>query len=90
MLNCNKIQKYLYGRFSHIDKQRSRILLGAFTFFRATHPLTVSLSDTVTPDLRSEIMARCKSRNGIRIHLSESNVLNPFAQNIRSEVLSES
>jgi len=41
-------------------------------FFRATHPLTVSLSDTVTPDLGSEIIERCKPRVGLRIHHSDS------------------
>lgn len=59
-------------------------------FFRATHPLSVSLSDTVTPDLGSEIMERSKSRIGFRIHLSDSNVLNPFAHNILAEFLSVS
>jgi len=65
--------------------------VGAFTFFlRATHPLTVSLSDTVTPDLGSEIMERCKSRIGFRIHLSDWNVLNPFAHKILVQFLSVS
>jgi len=80
------------GRYLHMDKQRSGILLGGclYFFLRATHPLTVSLSDTVTPDLGSEIMERCKSRIGFRIHLSDWNVLNPFAHKILVQFLSVS
>lgn len=57
-------------------------------FFRATHPLTVSLSDTVTPDLGVKSLRDPNPASELGFISVDSNVLNPFAHKILAEFLS--